>query len=93
MQKLMQLSMMILLLLVLSGCNEPQCPKPNLPAIYKIEKIKKKKLVFEPDGSLKTDSAQKAYKQLKAYSISEHYYFTSIDDYMEFRNEVMKDNK
>lgn len=80
---------------VLSGCKEQpqlQCPKPNLPLIVPIDKIHKQALAFEPDGSMKTDSAQTAYRQLRAYSISEHYYFTTLTDYIALRDNVMKDN-
>lgn len=79
------------MLLVISGCKEN--PKPNYPDIKRIDKIPKQNIVAEADGSMKMDSAQKSIRMLRAYSISEHYYFTSIGKYQDFRIKQMEINK
>lgn len=88
MKTLTQLLVIPVLLLGISGCKEE--PKPNYPDLKRIDKIYKQNIIAEPDGSMKTDSAQKSIRMLKAYSISENFYFTSIGQYQEFRKEQME---
>ena len=81
--------MTLVLVMVLSGCNEEQkieCPEaiyPELKAINKVPTIE----VTVKDGMMDSNSTKKAFKTIKALRVSEHYYWTIIGDY---RREFLK---
>lgn len=72
----------ILLLMVLTGCNETPkpCPKQIYPSLEAIDKIPRIKLTIK-NGTMTQHSTKNAFKTIKALRVSENYYWTLIARY------------
>lgn len=91
MKTLIKLSILSVFLLGLQGCNDR--PRLKLPKLHTVKIIPKQYMNWELDGSMKTKSAQRAYKQLVAYNKVEKYYRKEILEYNILREKIIKDNK
>lgn len=76
--------MMILLsLTVLTNCSQrAECPKVVYPELNAINKIPSVKIVVK-HGKMDRNSTKKAFKTIKALRVSEHYYYSLIQEYGE----------
>ena len=73
---------LIALLMVLTGCNEKVCPKPQYPEIRTINKVPRIDIVVN-NGMMDMNSTKKAFKTIRALRVSEQYYYSIISDYRE----------
>ena len=81
--------MTLLFLLVLSGCGS-KCKPLMLPDIKAIDKIGKEVIVFNDDGSMNVENAQKAGNLIRRFYISDRYWNKTIIEYSILKNKIEK---
>lgn len=76
--------MQILFLMAsITGCSQRvECPKQTYPELQPIDKIPRLNNIVIEGGRFDQNSTSKVKKTLKALRVSEHYYFTTLSDYM-----------
>ncbi len=88
MQRLMQASTILLLLLANSGCSQRKpCPTQIYPNLHTVDRIDRGWIYWNDDGSLDTENAQKLVNKHNQCLISDGYYFNLVGDY---RKEFIK---
>ena len=83
--KLIPLTLMVGLLLALSGCSpkvEP-CPKQVYPDIQAVDTVPYQEFLWDAEGNLDFNSTQRLGKQNKHFRINERYYIDTIISYRE----------
>ena len=71
----------ILLLMVITGCNEKiECPRVKYPNIEALDKVPYYDF-YVVNGSFNESNTTHVIKTIRALRISENYYYTTIENY------------